>query len=48
MTVQVLAFDVYGTVLDVRAIATRVSEVTGIDAERAQKFSASFRTYQLE
>ena len=44
----VLAFDIYGTVLDVNRIASKIAETTGVGMDSATKISQQFRTLQLE
>ena len=45
---QVLAFDIYGTILDVNAITQKIADCTGIGLEVAAELSQRFRTLQLE
>ncbi len=45
---QSLAFDIYGTLVDVQAIAEPVAETLSLPAERARRFAELWREKQLE
>ncbi|KAI0090620.1 haloacid dehalogenase [Irpex rosettiformis] len=45
---QVLAFDIYGTILDTGGIAKALQSHVGIDEEKAKQVSLLWRRYQLE
>ncbi|KAH8096771.1 haloacid dehalogenase [Cristinia sonorae] len=47
-TVQVLAFDVYGTLLDTSSISTDIRTLLHLDQEKADQLSLLWRRYQLE
>ena len=45
---QSLAFDIYGTLVDVQAISTPLAETLSLPAERARRFAELWREKQLE
>ncbi|KAI0338394.1 haloacid dehalogenase [Trametopsis cervina] len=45
---QVLAFDIYGTILDTNGIATALGSALNLDEDKAAQLSLLWRRYQLE
>lgn len=45
---QLLAFDVYGTLLDTGSISADIRNLLGLDEEKATQLSLLWRRYQLE
>lgn len=45
---QVLAFDIYGTLLNTNAIGIALQSLLGINEEQANALSLLWRRYQLE
>lgn len=48
MAKYVLAFDIYGTLIDTSGIAQALSSALGLDSGKASEISALWRRYQLE
>jgi hypothetical protein len=44
----ILAFDIYGTILDTSAVSSALAECTKITSEKAKVLTQEWRKYQLE
>ena len=45
---QVLAFDIYGTLLDTSSVSRSITECLGVDKAKAEEVSKVWRLHQLE